>query len=312
MQTFSAAVADVPLLHASSLAARPIAEPGAPRGWSLALCRLVLGVLLALPLLLCACVSAAVARLRFVRAARVRDALRRLGLNRDDHPFEARLLPGGLANAVALVTLRPADGPAERLVLKQPLFFGSLLAWGGAHLGPMPYAAGIGKRARSRRERGALLCLEREGIRAPRCLGWDPGAGLLAMEWIDGVALSALGAAPEAAVLAEDYGRTLAAVHRARMALCDGHPGNALVDRRGRLVLVDLEFATSGEAATAERMAFDLVYAMSFLHHQESRAALRRGYGAVPPGISAHLAQQDQRLMDFAPFVGRSPANAGG
>jgi hypothetical protein len=305
MSTFTAAIPDAPALRAPSPTTRPI-------GWSLSVWWLVLVVVVASPLLFCARLSAAVARRRFIREARLRAALHRLGLNPAAHPIEARLLPGGLANVVALVTLRPVGAPVRRLVLKQPLFIGSLLAWGGAHLGPMPHVGPSGGAARQRRERAGLLRLEREGIPAPRCLAWDPGAGLLAMEWIDGTAFSELGATSRGVALAEAYGRTLAAVHEARVALGDGHPGNALVDGRGRLVLVDLEHATGGDAATADRMAFDLVYAESFLTRPESRAALRRGYGGVPSAVSAHLARQEQRLMAFALFVGRLPRAAGG
>src|SRR5205823_4834843 len=103
--------------------------------------------------------------------------------------------------------------------------------------------------------------------------------------------------------LAVRLGQMLAAIHRAGVALCDGHAGHVLVEREGQLALVDLDFAVTGPAATEERRGFDLAYAATFLPDDLTRQALLHGYGAMTPGFADAFVRALERIASFGPLV---------
>jgi tRNA A-37 threonylcarbamoyl transferase component Bud32 len=189
-----------------------------------------------------------------------------------------------------------ADG--RRLVLKKALPHGSLMALAARIAGPMPYL-GVTMTERVQREADALARLAAEGVAVPRLHAADAEAGLIAMACVEGECLA--GRADDAAVAAR-FGRTLAAVHRAGVALCDGHPGNAILEPGGRVVVIDLEWAAIGEAAH-ERRGFDLAYASAFLPGDASRAAFFRGYGRVTGVVRAQLEEAQGELAPFASLM---------
>lgn len=264
---------------------------------------LVLAILLIWPYVLVSFLVATVQRRLFIHPMRVRAQLDRMGLLEAPANLEVCLLSGGHSNAVALVTQEREGRAPSRVVLKKPLHFGSILAWVGSRFGPMPYAGEIGRQARVDRERFALMHLGRSGVAVPRVLGWDSVTSVLAMECLEGVPFGAYFDTPTERRLAEDYGRTLRVVHESGIALCDGHPGNTLVDARGRLNLLDLEFALHGDAATPARRAFDLAYAACLMTEGEARTAFRRGYGELAPELSTRLVDTEARLREYAPFI---------
>ena len=129
----------------------------------------------------------------------------------------------------------------------------------------------------------------------------DAASGTIALEWIEGHAMG--GELPRAgAAMAARLGRTLAAVHGAGVALCDGHPGNALYSH-GRVVIIDLEFAALAADATPARLGFDLAYASAFMPDEPCRRALLAGYGVRANDLELAFAVAARSLLAFAPLV---------
>lgn len=296
---------------ASPPAEAPAADDAGPLatgprlGDALALGRLALGLLLLLPLILLARIDAAVARWWWRRPRAVRAALRRLqpaGPERLELA-EVRALPGGHANLVLRLTLRDAAGRERRAVLKRRLFYGSLLSFGGRWLGPMPRVGSVRAAERARREVAALRHLRRRGHLVPACL--SQGAGLILMEWLDGVPVAQALARPRGQEVAGHLGRALAALHGDGAALCDAHPGNALLLRDGRVALLDLEFAVL-DAAPPALVAFDVAYCAALLPDEGARRAFLRGYAgaaALPPPLARACQAEGRRIGRFAPLL---------
>jgi tRNA A-37 threonylcarbamoyl transferase component Bud32 len=156
-----------------------------------------------------------------------------------------------------------------------------------------------------RAEAEALLRLNTLGVPAPRLLGFDPEAGLLAMQFVEGKPVLEQLVGTGAPALAARLGRTLARVHAAGLALCDGHPGNALLAPGSTIFLIDLEFAALDAEATPERRAFDLAYAAAFLPDEACRQAFLAAYGP-----SALVAAEAARLAPFAWLAAKPPSDS--
>lgn len=263
---------------------------------------LFLGLCLLWPLILFAAVDTAIRRRRLATKKCARAALDRLGMPREEEVLETRVLDGSHANVVVMLKIRGPHG-TRRIVLKQPLFYGTLLAFCGRWLGPMPYARGIGTRRRARREVLALSTLLRRGHSVSRCLAWDDRSGLLALEWIDGVPASSRLHREGGSALAMRLGGALANLHQGEVALCDAHPGNVLVRPEGDLLLLDLEFAVLGTAATPDRKAFDLAYAAALMPTPECRGALLSGYGPAPIAVERAFVSARRAVDRFSLFT---------
>lgn len=113
----------------------------------------------------------------------------------------------------------------------------------------------------------------------PRCLAVDPAHGLIALEWVDGIHAAVGLRKPGARDLARDIGALLRRVHALGVTLADGHPGNMLISRATRqLVLFDLEFAEC-TGSTPTRRGFDVAYAAALMPPGELRQMMLAAYG---------------------------------
>ena len=231
-------------------------------------------------------------------------ALAHLGL-RTDSPIEVAPLSGGLSNAIVAVRIG-----GYKLVLKQALPVGTVLAFGAGRFGPMPYGRAVSGPARLGRELDALTLLRAAGVRVPAVVAADPSAGLLLLEYVEGEPLVASAGQPEWLDRVAAFGRAIAAAHQAGVVLTDCHPGNALLTsnggkNNGGIALLDLEFAEPKHVLGnrfAERCAFDIAYAAAFFEADE-RTAFTRGAGRDPD--SDLMSQAAARLRPFAPLFAR-------
>jgi tRNA A-37 threonylcarbamoyl transferase component Bud32 len=271
--------------------------------------RLALATLALAPVLGAAYLDAMLARRRFATSEAARRALVQLGLGElvRGRSVEAERLGGGNTNSVIAVRL-VGDGPAVRLVVKKALPLGTVMAWGARHFGANYVYAAASAQARIAREAAALRTLADGGVAVPRCLAANAERGLIAVAWIDGVhaatALHEAGAGP----LARDIGALLARVHRLGVTLADGHPGNMLVARATRqLVLFDLEFAECTGSSPARR-GFDLAYAAALMPADELRGAVLAGYGPRPDDDVAAFAIAERHLRRFGWLFARERA----
>ncbi len=256
------------------------------------------------PLALVGWLSAEVSRRWLARPARVRRTLATLGLDdwTRDATLAARRIGKGRMNAVIDVTIvRTGDAP-RRLVLKHLLWFGTLLGWVARHLGATrEYPEEAGRVARTRREVRALLQLGREGLPVPRLLGCSLRHHVVAMTFIEGEELApALVREPR---LVEELGALLARLHGAGLSTGDANPENMAVDRRGKIVLFDLEQSHFGAATDWRKRGFDLAWAAAFLATDLDRARFYAAYGARPAPLDAAIADANRHLRRFSPLV---------
>ena len=212
-------------------------------------------------------------------------ALAALGIA--ERPRDVIALTGGRSSAVYELRFARAT-----LVLKHALEGGSVLARGARRCGPQPYPADLSPEARVAREAAALDRLAGAGVRAPRVIAANPAAAVLLLEHVAGVPLPATLASSGAPTRIAAYRDALDAAHAAGLVLNDAHPGNALVEG-DRIALIDLEFAEL--STNADRRAFDLAYAASYLTAAERRVFLR-------DELDLRVAAAARRLAGFAPL----------
>lgn len=224
-------------------------------------------------------------------AVGVPGALAALGIA--EQPRSIIALAGGRSSAVYELRFARAT-----VVLKHAMTGGSVLAFGARLCGPQPYPGDLSPAARVQREAAALEALARAGIGwgpadksgkkiVPRVIAANPAAAVLLLEHVPGTPLSRAGGVEHVRA----YRQALDAVHAAGWVLNDAHPGNALVDR-GRVVLIDLEFAERSD--DPDRHAFDLAYAAAFLGGRERDAFLGEH--------DLRVARASRRLAGFAPL----------
>jgi hypothetical protein len=264
---------------------------------------LALAIVLIAPYGLPALAIAEILRRHLARPDRVRRSLALVGLGPlcEGHALTVERLTKGNMNSVVRVTLERPGTPPIRLALKHMLHYGTLLAWGAKRFSTQrDYPRGLSATRRVIREVRALLRLEREGLPAPRLLGFSIRHRLIATEWVDGADLAVELSQPTHAA---ELGRLLARMHAVGFSMGDANPRNMVVDGSGRIVPFDLEVAHMGGELTVRRQGFDLAWAEAFIAEAAGRDAFFHSYGPRSAELERAMTSARRHLARFEPLL---------